>query len=355
MIRLLPYFILVFLPILVYLFGKVKKINLNKFSICLFFIIFIIILSLRSNLIGVDLPNYKYFFDISSKLSFKELIFYFEKGEFLYFIFNKIISFFSNHNFQILLTFCAILSILPILKVYTDKVSNPVLTIALFLVVAPFSMFFSGIRQCIAMGIVVYSFKYVENKKFFNFLFCIFIASLFHRSALFSFVLYFLYHINISKKMCLFLIPIMIFIFIFNQQIFMILLKFISIYDGEIQHTGAYSILILLILFAVYCFVFAKSDKVDKEFAGLRNILLFAIFIQMFASIHATVMRINYYYLLFIPLLIPKIINYVDKKNIKFLNFFHMFLSLFFIVYFFYNGYFGEDILHIFPYMPFWR
>lgn len=351
----LPYYMLVFIPLIIYLFGAIKEKKLNKLCLSIFFIILIALLALRSIKCGIDLKNYLYYYKAMNNLSFERIFSYSDKGEPLYFILNKIIILMGG-DFQIFLFIVALISIIPIAIYYCEKSENAPLTIALFLTVAPFTMFFSGLRQSIAMGIIVFAFRYVENKKILKYIICIIIATLFHRSALYCLVLYPIYYAKITKNWLYVIVPSMIMIFIFNKQIFTYTFQLLNpIFDGNIESTGAYSILILLVLFAIYCFVFPNKKKVDEEFMGLRNILLLAIVIQCFAPIHATVMRINYYYLLFIPILITKVKNIAYDKNIKIVNSSVMIMVIFFISYFFYTGYNGNDILNIYPYIPFWK
>ncbi len=351
----LPYYLLVFIPFSVYMLGLYKGKNYNRLCISIFFLILLLLLSMRSVNTGIDLKNYKYFFNSISNLSLHESLNYSEKGEPLFYLLNKVISIISNNNFQVFLTVVAIISILPIYLFYYNKSDNALLTIALFLTVAPFTIFFSGLRQSIAIGIIVFSFKYIENNKIIKFIIYLLIAFFFHRSAIFCLPLYLVYHIKINKNSLYIIIPLMILIFLFNQQIFTAILSFTTLYDGKIEITGAYSILILLILFAIYCFSFPSNEKIDSDFIGLRNILLFSIIIQMFAPIHPTIMRVNYYYLLFIPILISKTIKVSNINLLKILNVSYVIMTIFFIFYFFYTGYTGDDILHIFPYIPFWE
>lgn len=354
----IPYYLLVLVPFIIYFIVLYNGKKYNKASISSFFIILIILLSLRNIKVGVDLTSYKHFFYLISKLSFNNVLELSDKGEVLYYLLNKVVALITNNNYQIFLSVVAILSILPIFVLYYKKSSNALLTIALFITIAPFSMFFSGLRQSIAMGIVILSFNFIQDKKIFKYLLCILIAYLFHHSALFCILLYPLYNLKITKNWLYFLVPIILFIFIFKTQVFNFLIQFSGLYSDIYNYsesTGAYSILILLILFCLYCFIIPNKNKIDKEFVGLRNILLFAIFIQIFASINPVIMRLNYYNLLFIPILIPKIRQTCSNMNIRTINLTEVSMLLFFVFYFFYNAYTGNDILSIFPYIPFWE
>ena len=105
-------------------------------------------------------------------------------------------------------------------------------------------------------------------------------------------------------------------------------------YNAVIKENNAYSMLILFILLAIFSYAVLDEKRADQETLGLRNFLLFSVLLQCFAPLHTLAMRVNYYYLLFIPILIPKVI-----KNSKY--YFNEVgylangvLSLFFLIYY---------------------
>ena len=108
------------------------------------------------------------------------------------------------------------------------------------------------------------------------------------------------------------------------------------------------------VLFAVFSFVIPDDEKIDWDTAAMRNILLLVVFIQLFTSINMWVMRMNYYFILFIPALIPKIIRAAKPQYRQLAFWGELVLVVFFTAYFFYGAYFGGDGLEIFPYVPFW-
>lgn len=353
----IPYYLLIFLPIVIYLIGLSKGKKYNKTCIIMFFTILILLLAFRSIETGTDSKAYYITFNNISNLQFGNLLHYSDKEEFLFYVLNKIVVLIGG-DFQCFLLVCSLISILPLLFLYKKEVNNSILMISLFLIVAPFSIFFSGIRQSLALGIVAIAYKFIKDKKIIPFLLLIVIASYFHKSAIFCLILYPLYHVKITNKWLIFIIPIMAFLFLFREQIFSIILQFIStsFYEAYnyIKPTGAFSILILLSLFAIYTYLLPDKTKLDKNYIGLRNFLLMAICIQFFASINSQIMRINYYLLLFIPLLIPKVKEKCKDGNIKLVNLIEFVMIVFFISSFFYKGFTDNDVLNIFPYIPFW-
>lgn len=50
-----------------------------------------------------------------------------------------------------------------------------------------------------------------------------------------------------------------------------------------------------------------QESKMDKDIIGLRNILFLSAFLQCFTLVNYWAMRMNYYFLIFLPILISKI------------------------------------------------
>ena len=150
----------------------------------------------------------------------------------------------------------------------------------------------------------------------------------------------------------------MILIYILRENIFTLVLPLLSqkyaLKYLKIENTNAYNMLYLLISFAIFSFILVKERTASITIKGMRNILLFALFIQIFASINTIVMRMGYYYLLFIPLLIPMVIRYGQRFNKEVLLCVHLVLIVFFTGYFFFNANYGADILNLYPYEFFW-
>ena len=169
--------------------------------------------------------------------------------------------------------------------------------------------------------------------------------------------MYPLYHAKITKKWLYAVIPIIVAVFIFNETIFRFLTAILAQYteyDGTISSTGAYTMLILFAVFTVFSFIIPEESRMDSETIGLRNFLLLALVLQMFAPLHVVSMRMNYYYIIFIPLLIPKIIEFKSEKWGEAAVVGRHIMLIFFLGYFFFNAYTGEN-LHVFPYHFFWE
>ena len=112
--------------------------------------------------------------------------------------------------------------------------------------------------------------------------------------------------------------------------------------------------LILFAIFAVFVFVIPDDSAIDDETIGLRNFLLLSLMIQMFAPLHNLAMRMKYYYIIFIPLLLPKAIACRSKRWNQIALLGRHSMVVFLLIYFFINAYSGSN-LRVFPYHFFWE
>lgn len=350
----LPYWMLVLPPLFSYhiRFKGQTQHERAKATIKFFFILLFVLLALRAPEIGRDLSNYRYYFNLYGGIEWNELGSFSTEWGFI--ALNKAVAAFTD-NFQWLLTVCALLTVYPIARVYKDEIEDPVWTIALFICMSTFIMLFSGLRQAIAMALGMLAFQFVKRRKLLLFLLIVVTATLFHRSAFVLVALYPLYHAKITKKWLFAVIPCLVAVFVYNKQIFGFLTVFIEgYYQSDINETGAYGTLILLILLSVYSFVVADEARLDDSTRGMRNILLLSVALQMFAPLHTLAMRINYYFLLFVPLLIPKIAGRSSSKYTQIVRLSRYVMIIFFFAYFFISCP-KSNALDTFPYKFFWE
>jgi len=334
-----------------------KRIKSERRIILVFFFIFFLILACRHIEMGADIRNYRYFFFKIKDTKWSNLTEV--ETDYFYAILNKIVSTLGG-DFQFFLAVVAFVSVLPFAIFYYKESENSLLTITIFINVSIFTMFFSGLRQTIAFAIGIIAFYYVKDKKLVKFLLWVFVAYMFHKSAFVLLALYPVYHINITKKSFKYIVPIVMVMFVLRRQVFTFLTGFLGEdfedVNTKIQETGAYAIFILFILFTIYSFIGIKDENVDRTTIGLRNILVVATILQMFTSVHTLAMRMNYYFIPFIPVIISKITasgeNEDDKNTVKTIN---TVLIIFFIAYFFYYAENGVDTLQLFPYKAFWE
>lgn len=260
-------------------------------------------------------------------------------------------------DFRWVIVLSAILGVWWIAKAYIKYSTDASLTIAIFIITPCFILLFSGLRQSIAISLGFIAFEFVRQKKIVPFLLVVVIAVLFHTSAFMIIFMYPLYHLQIKKEWLFFIIPLLFLVFIFNQQIFVFLgflLSQFTDYETTISLTGSFTMLILFAIFAIFSFIFPDEKNLDADTIGMRNFLLLTVALQMFAPLHTLAMRMNYYYITFIPILLPRIISHRSVKWEQIGKPTRYILVAFFVTYFFVTAP-TDNLLHTFPYHFFWE
>lgn len=356
----LPYYVLMFLPLAVSLIQHDGVIRVNprmlrnprRMPTGTFFLLFTLLLMFRGLDCGVDVSNYQRNFLLMSDYTLEQA---FAPGrEYGY---RFMLWFIGQHTdqFQWILILSALLSVLPLYWFYKNEAEMQPLTLVLFMTIAPFNMYFSGIRQAMAMAWAFPAWYCARNKKMVLFLLTVLLAMQFHASAFILLVIYPLYHLRITRRWLIVVIPMAVMVYRYNDVLFDVLSVLLWDDYGDATSTGATTVLFLLILFAAYAFVIPDESKLNKEIRGLRNILLCAIFVQCFAPVHTLAMRMNYYFLPFVPILIPKIANRCKAEFRDIRNVSLVVLMIFFMAYFFVRAHTGSDILEIYPYVSMWK
>lgn len=351
----IPFIVLLIIPIITQ-HAYVKGIDYqkkNKFALLFFFLLLTALVALRHKTVGNDTQNYINLFSAYSLVDWSDILSLSSETGFA--LFNKLVSVFTDEP-QVFFAITAIITMAMIYHTYKRLCVDPSLTIVLFCIMSTFVMAFSGIRQMLAIGIGFIAYEFTRNKKLIPFIIAVIVAISFHTSAFMLAFMYPLYHAKITKKWLYAVVPAMIAVFVFNERIFYLLSFYIeqyTEYEGGITQTGAYAMIVLFVLFAVFAFLIPDESRLDEEIIGLRNLLLFAIVMQMFAPLHMIAMRMNYYYIIFIPLLIPKIIEYRSERWKQVAIVGRHVMVVFFFVYSFIS--LSSGVLHVYPYHFFWE
>ena len=357
----IPYFILILLPVLVWAAGETYRIKCGKqllletrsASIDVFMLIFFFLLAFRGLQCGNDTKQYQHLFSKYTTSPFSQLLTDYNH-ELGYKLLNRLIGIIGG-NFQLLLMVTSFICVVPLWYFYRRESENQVLTLALFLTVSPFIMYFSGIQQAIAMSLGIPAWYAAKSKKLVRFIVLVLLAMQFHTSAFMLFALYPLYRAKITTRWLWFVVPCMAMVYIFRTAIFGFLFKLLWYEYTTTAATDATTILFLLILFGIYSYVLPDNSSISDDAIAMRNILLLSIVLQIFAMLHPLSMRMNYYFLLFVPVLIPKIASQSKKQFAQIARLSIVVMTVYFMYYFVKKVVTDSDSLNIFPYIPFWQ
>ncbi len=319
-----------------------------------------LILALRHPYMGFDLgygtyqgylPSFYMInsFNLENVITMDKFLNY-ERG---YILFNKIVGLIYK-NEQFFLIVCAFVSLLPVAIYICKRTNITLLSVCIFVALPVFLIFYSGLRQGIAIGITAFSMYFIENKKKILFILTVLLASTFHSSSLVFLIAYPLYHIkynDFGKLLLLFLLPI---VFILRGTLFSLLSKLFK-EDAMIESTGAGTLFFIFV--CIYAFLVFFNDSKDKNQNGLINLCYVACICQAFSGIYSTAMRVGYYFMVYMAVAIPNTMDNFKYIKIKY-NSYHTLIKfailvvfLFYGLYAFRNGGWARSC----PYIYFWQ
>ena len=314
-----------------------KKSNITRVS----FVLIIALLALRHPYMGYDIAwGYKdgywdSFLVINNKFSWSELIAlesfkHYEKG---FLIFNKVLGSIWNEP-QFLLIACAVLSLVPI-AIYTEKRSEiPLLSVVVFLGLPLFHIFFSGLRQGLAIGITVASMFFVEKKRPILFLLTVYLATLFHSSAIGFVIAYPLYYLKLNKTARIFSLALLPGIFVLRGPLFAVLSRIFK--DNATAEATGGGLVLFLVFVMIYAFLAALNKTDEKEQNGLINLFFMACACQAFGGIYLTAMRVGYYFMVYAIIAIPNTMKNFKEIKIRYNTYYAVSLvalTLIFVLY----------------------
>jgi transmembrane protein EpsG len=188
---------LILVSIFLFFAGKYKKdgftYNLNLFVGSLILVLFA---GFRASSVGTDTNNYVGIFKSVNRSNLTAMD---TSLEYLFIILNKIAYFFFENHISLLISI-AIITIYFNIRVITKLSVNLWLSVFLYITLGGYVFFFNGARQGIAVAIFGMAILQIYDKNFKRYIFWVFIAVLFHRTAIVMLPLYFLNFNKFSLK-----------------------------------------------------------------------------------------------------------------------------------------------------------
>ncbi|SSC12130.1 membrane protein of unknown function [Mesotoga infera] len=323
----------------------------KKYLVILVLIAFVLIQAFRSVEVGIDTRSYIKIFTIAKfgNLSTLSAITNFESG-FLLFI--KIISLFTENTqvFLGVLSVCILATIIYIIYKYSKM---PMLSLFLFFAMGFYGFTFSGIRQSLAIALCFASYGFIRSRRPVLFVLLMILAASIHYSALVFLIAYPLSRLGIKKRHFLLVITVFLIIFLGRGFVFSVIQMTITRrYTSAIYYeaSDSYSLLLVMLLLFMFTMFIGRSSTENLESNTLRNFLLIAVFIQLFASLSPVAMRAGYYFWWFSVLLIPEVIVNQPTRRER-----HILLVVILIFGFMYFQFlYSSGMLNTSPYKAFW-
>lgn len=329
--------------------SKKKKVR-NECYVIFWGFIFFFLYALKDNEVGSDYPTYlNYFMQMQpgdwSILSFDSDTFIpdFEKG---YMLLTQVMANISQTDMCFALVMAFIMSVFPLIVI--DKYTKPVwMGIFLFFALSLYTNSFSMLRQNIAMYICWFSIPYIVNRSFWKFLLVVFIAFLFHKTAVVFFPIYFLYNFRFTFGYYVFAFLGVVVLYILLLPLMELITELLSMNDYlDADVSGGYVFLLFIAFCYVFCAYVLRNEKDPYKHIFL-HMLFVAFLLQLLATKFNILTRIIDYYKISLIVLLPTAVwKPLFRKNRIFIV--CMFVVLF--IYYFYRTNMA-NFTHAIPYV----
>ena len=355
-------YLAIYLVIINYLIPESKKILKSS----LVSLGFVLVLALRSPYNGLDVTGYTEGIGRESYLgvflrisdySFWDILFnsksiqgHMETG---WLIITKVCSLFTN-DMQLFLCMIAVLQFIPITYVVSKYSKNIVLSFFIFACLGFYIRYFSGLRQTVAMSLILLAFDKLYNKQYKGFVIITLIASTIHKSSLFFLIMWPLSYFQASLSLSLFAIVITLLLTPFYNTIVPILLEifFRSEYENYVDEGGqAITMFVVYSLFLLLSYLRqTKSRLMDL----LRMLLLVGVMGQSLGVLSGgAITRIGLYFNLFLIFLLPEIVGSFNQRDER--SFISVVATVLLCVFFVLSQPAGAGSSYVIPYQFFWE
>lgn len=331
-------------------------------STIVFFLFSASLIGLRGESVGVDTAEYYWIFYLANTYPEHHYILDMEPA---FVVLNKFFGFMFNDAAWML--YCIAVFVMGASSLLFFRYSPSVFISWLgFISYGHFFNFHNIARQSIAIAIIMFSVKYIIERKFLQFIIMLLVASSFHYSAFVFVIAYFIHFIKISSiyfmiTWCVSLV------FVVNDGLFLPLFKSLEAFipsayinfleDDRVASLGTRGLGIKLIISQIIFLILLYSyKKIEKKEVALdigqsffiKISMLGFILANVFAGI-ALVSRINHYFTIFIPIAVPIAIYCIFTGVSRF-----MALAALFILYVaFYIRTMSTNMHGVFPYTSF--
>jgi len=324
-----------------------KKIMSKKWFVIISSILLFLIAAFRSIYFGPDVLNYLKKYISLSYISVSTLwmnVINNEGTDPFFSLFSKAFNFLgvTPQMWLSILSGIFIYSISSIIYKYSDE---PYISFIALISLGYFYFSLTGLRQTMAISILLFSFKYLKERRVLPFIIVVFISSLFHSSALIFLIAYPFANVKIGFKHFLGLGVAIIMAVFFKNQIREII-KILSWTDRLANYANrevslTWSGFILQLSIYLFCLFYKKNVlKYDNDNLILYNLLFLGLFFQVFAIVIAEFFRVSMYFSIFSIILITKAINAEENVKLRNMIFLAVFMAL--LGYIYWTGNFKE-------------
>lgn len=225
---------------------------------------------------------------------------------------------FDFYAWKSLIAFVFVLGLYRQIQYYS---ANPAISFLTILTLGLYSFTFSGLRQALALSILLYSYPYLKNKKFWRFVLVVVLASLFHSTALVFLVAYPVYQFKLRIRNLLILAVAGTVVTIFASPIAQLYLQLTGTddtYADYLEKSGALSAAGIIITGCIwlFCTIFLYRKNTNKLDGHICNLSLLALFGRILSAVWiAEFFRVAMYFSIFDFLMIADACACKEKSS----------------------------------------
>lgn len=279
------------------LYGKLiksKKILVAIISIQMF-----LIFALRSELLGVDLISYREYYYSYQSLSFGDIFRNFSLidnklgFEFGYVLLNWMVGRlgFDFHGFLVVYAIICVSCVASFIYKYSSDVP---MSFMIFMSLGSFVTMFGILRQSLGLAIFLLAIPSIKKKHFIRFLLLILLASLFHRTLLLTFPLYFLDRVRVKRSTYFKMIVCSFLIVLATPLLAKLISNLMTLLDKNYPASSfTWNNMYLVILFFIVLVALFYDFKNDTNENVFHWGFIFALLIQSFTFYYPVFSRIS--------------------------------------------------------------
>lgn len=303
--------------------GNKKKTNAKKIYCVFITIVLLLLMGLRDETLGESdtVSFYIPRFNLIQGLTISKTFEIFRDTDPIFYVCTKIITFFTD-NVNLYFFICSLPLVIGISRLIYKYSKIPMISYFVFLGLGYYFTAFITLRNSVALGILLFSYPYLRERKFWKFLFVVMLAYIFHNSAIFFLIAYpitkFEFKLNIKWIVVL---VVFVLVVVFKDISMNIFFKFINN-----EHLLLYkdrNIQLNITLFLEYAFIFAISlffkkyyYKSNFEEGNMLYVLTYiGTLITLLVMVQDVMYRVSAFYTIYFTILIP---NYIAcDENVR--------------------------------------
>ena len=234
-----------------------------------------------------------------------------------YYVLQKVFQIFSQ-DYQVWLFFIAIVFTGLMARWIYKYSSMPDVSFVIYSVL--FFAFYSitGHRQTLATALIFFvGYELAKKRQFLKFAIVAFIAFSLHKSSLVFIIYYFIANISITPIYFAIMAIVVAVVAVFGRQLYGPVATMLGFTEDQVEYVGGgaetYATVLLLLCIVAFC-MYPWTKKQRRDAKNIYNLLFLTVISTLLVYQNQNFMRIQQYFSMIIMVVVPEIIQAIDKR-----------------------------------------